>query len=246
MPLDEADLAKIGELMDARQKKQAEESEKATTKLVEGVVGKAIKALGLDDKLSALKTETEKKLEGLKPADPDPKPKDDPKEGERFEDSKAFKKLMADQDDLKKKLEAQTKLREEAEAQRQKDLLSNTVRDSLIAAGADASFVPVAMNHLVATGLIKLNDKGEAVFTVAEKWGNEDVPAAEGAKKWLNTSEGKRFMPPTGKQGTGDDIKRGGTGAGSGSAPRKQDGSLDWGALRQDMSLKPLENLSDD
>lgn len=241
MALDEADVKRITEMLAEERKAAAAE----TAKLLEAQLAKLTKGLQTETtkQLESLKTETDKKLEGIKPADP---PKDPPKDSPGdIENSPALKKLQAEQEKLLKQLEAQTKRAEEAETKRRQDLLSNTVRDALIAQGADAKRVAIAMSHLTSSGAIKLNDKGEPVFTFAEKWGPEEVAAAEGAKKWLATDEGKFFLPPSGKQGTGDGVHREGSRQQGGSAPRTKDGALDWGQLAGRINLAPLEGASD-
>lgn len=237
MPLDEKDLEQIGKLWDERDKKRSEEF----AKTLEGSVSKMLKAHAEASakQLETFKTETDKKLEGIK-ADP---PKDPPKDPPG-DDSPALRKLQAEQEKLQKALEAQTKRAEEAETKRRADLLQNSVRDALIAQGADPKRLAIAMSHLTSSGVVKLNDKGEPVFTFAEKWGPEDVAAAEGAKKWLATDEGKFFLPPTGKQGTGDGVQRNGPQQG-GSAPRTQSGEVDWSKLASRVNLAPLEGASD-
>lgn len=243
MPLDEADIKKITELTTGIVTEALKANGAETAKVIDASIGKAIKGLEIDKKLEGLKTETDKKLEGIKPADP---PKDPPKDSPGdIENSPALKKLQAEQEKLLKQLEAQTKRAEEAETKRRQDLLQSTVRDALIAQGADPKRVAIAMSHLSSSGAIKLNDKGEPVFTFAEKWGPEDVAAVDGAKKWLATDEGKFFLPPSGKQGTGDGVHREGSRQQGGSAPRTKDGALDWGQLAGRINLAPLEGASD-
>jgi hypothetical protein len=113
-----------------------------------------------------------------------------------------------------------------------RQLLHNSVRDALIANGADPAMTTVALNHLTASGIIKLNDNDEPVFTVEGKWGPEDFPAAEGAKRYLATEEGTCFLPPSRQQATSP--QRGGPPQG-GPAPRNQSGELDWNALADGM-----------
>jgi len=242
MALDEADVKRITEMLAEERKAAAAE----TAKLLEAQLAKLTKGLQTETtkQLEALKTETAAKLEGLKVEPPKGDPKADPKTGD-IENSPALKKLQAEQEKLLKQLEAQTKRAEEAETKRRQDLLSNTVRDALIAQGADAKRVAIAMSHLTSSGAIKLNDKGEPVFTFAEKWGPEEVAAAEGAKKWLATDEGKFFLPPSGKQGTGDGVHREGSRQQGGSAPRTKDGAVDWNQVAGRINLAALEGVSD-
>lgn len=241
MPLDDKDLEQIAKLIAAAQTKAAEEADKR----LEATIGKAIKAAGVETtkQLEALKAETEKRFGEIpKPADP-PDPKAGDKPGD-IENSPAFKKLQAEVEASKKQAAEQAKRAEQAEAKRSAELLTNATRDALIASGADPKRVHLALPVLQASGRIKLDDKGAPVMVFQRNGYEEALPVGDGAKEWLGTDDGKVFVPPSGKQGTGDGVQRGGASQ-SGSAPRNKDGSLDWSQLAGRINLAPLEGASD-
>lgn len=202
MPLDEADIKKITELTTGIVTEALKASGTETAKLIDASIGKAIKGLDIDKKLEGLKTETDKKLEGIK-VDP---PKDPPKDPPGGDDSPALRKLQAEQEKLQKALEAQTKRAEEAETKRRADLLQNSVRDALIAQGADPKRVALALPVLKERGTVRLDDKGAPVFTFQRNGYEESLDVTAGAKEWLSTDDGKIYMPPVGTQGTGGGL----------------------------------------
>lgn len=199
MPLDEKDLEQIGKLWDERDKKRSEEF----AKTLEGSVSKMLKAHAEASakQLETFKTETDKKLEGIKVDPPKDPPKDPP-----GDDSPALRKLQAEQEKLQKALEAQTKRAEEAETKRRADLLQNSVRDALIAQGADPKRVALALPVLKERGTVRLDDKGAPVFTFQRNGYEESLDVTAGAKEWLSTDDGKIYMPPVGTQGTGGGL----------------------------------------
>lgn len=216
MALDADDLKKIGDLIAA--------SNAETKKAFESTVATAIKSQGaeLDKKLDGIKADVDKKLAD-KPADPPP---GDKKPGDKSVDPTEhpeFKKLQA-------KVREQEEAAARAEIDRKANLLRSSVQDALVAGGADPKRAKFAVDTLIGSGAVKLDDKGQPVFGMKRSWGDEAVPVVDGAKEWLATSEGQFFVPPVGAQGTGD---KGGTPAGNrpAEAPRTKEGGLDWGAL---------------
>lgn len=244
MPLDAEDEKKVGEIF--LKIMGSDEYTKSFAKTIESVVGRAVKGAvaETDKRLEALKSETDKKLEGLKSPEPlEKKPggDNDPK----IEDAPAFKRVQAEFEEMKKKAKVQEERAEAAEAKRKQDLLANNARDALIANGADPARVAIAMSHLKATGRVALSDKDEPIFMFEEKWGPENVPVAEGAKRWLASEEGKFFLPPSNRQGTGDNVQRGNGAPPTTNAPRTATGEVDWAQLGSRMSLGVLEKASD-
>lgn len=210
-----------------------------TGKMLGKHVGTAITGLKLDDKLGALEA---KLTEATKPKDPpkvDPEP---PKAGDpktpSVEDDPAYKRSLAKLAELEKQAEKLKQQAEASEAARKAELLKTSVRDALVAAGIDPARVGIALTHLQATGAIKVDDKGDPVWTVKTKFGDETRSPAEGAKEWLATDEGKFFVPPSQKQGTGDGVNR------DSPAPRK-DGKLDWAQLPSRVNLGILDSLGE-
>lgn len=241
MALDEQDKKDIAAMIAAAF--TGEDFKKGLGKAIEGEVGKAVKAIdltkGLDEKLEA-------KLEGLKaelkPKDPpDDKKPDDKKAGAAsasVTDDPEFKKLQSKLAEMEASTKASAKRAEDAEAARKSELLATAVRDALAAGGADPKRLAIALSHLQAKGVVKLDDKGAPGFTFKREWGDEFVAAEAGAKEWLATEEGKFFVPATNKQGTGDGVSRD-------TPAARKDGKVDWNALGSRLNLSVLESLSD-
>lgn len=239
MPLDDADIEKISGLIGAALKTHGEEQGKATTALVTKATKAAIDGLKLDDRFKAY----DEKLAAV-PKPPEGGAGDGAGKGTGGEPGKgdsetaiALRKLQAELDNERKAREAQTRKAAEAEAARQQELLQNKVRDALVANGANPKLVSVALNDLLARKMVRLNDKGEPVFTFRRSYGaDEDVAVGDGAKEWLGTDEGKFFVPATEKKGTGDRVERGTAGA-------RKDGKVDWGSLAGRVNLGALDSL---
>lgn len=205
MPLDENDLKKVGELIAGALKTHGEESAKAT----EALVGKVVTAkLGdVTKTIETLKTDTEKRFEGL------PKPQDPPKDdkggkggagGSSIQDDPAFKKLQADLEAERKRADEQARKAKEQEEARQAQHLRQSLLDALTAQGVDPKRVKDAADLLIARQVVKLNDKGEPIWPLKRNWGEEPVAVKDAAKEWLATDDGKHWLPPVGTQGTGD------------------------------------------
>lgn len=219
MPLDDADKKFISELISTSLNAANEE----TAKLINGTVTTAIKGLDLDKKLDSVKTDLDKKLEASPPKPDDKGKKPDDKGGQAIDDHPEFKKLQA-------KVREQEEAAARAEADRRANLLRNSVQESLVAGGADPKRTALAIEGIIARGLVRLDDKGQPKFVAQRSWGEELVDPSAGAKEWLSTDDGKLLVPPVGTQGTGD---RGGQLANTqpSTAPRTKDGAVDWSAL---------------
>lgn len=196
MALDDADMAKITEHFAALLKKHGEDA----AKTFDAQIAKAVKGVDVDKKMEAKLEALKAELAAAKADAEEEKPAAKQEAGE----SPELKRLRAEMADLARKAEAQARRAEELEASRKSEALTNGVRDALLASGADPKRVSVALSHLRATQAVKLDEKGNPVFVVTREWGEDPMPAAKGAAEWLQTEEGKFFLPPTGAQGTGD------------------------------------------
>lgn len=116
-----------------------------------------------------------------------------------------LEELEAQLAEMRKLIEAQTKRAAEADMQRQKESLRNGVREALIAQGADPRRVHLALPVLQSSGRVKLDGNGEPVFVFPERSGSPEMSAAEGAKRWLSTEDGKFFLPGASGQEIGGD-----------------------------------------
>lgn len=205
MALSEEDKKEIATLIAA----QMVESMKATENKTTEIVKTALAGLKIDEKIEAVKAaQQQKPVETTQQPDPSGKAADP-----------EIAKLKAQLDDLNRKAAESSRRAEESEAARRNEALVNAVRDALASAGADSKRLGVAINHLRATGLVALNDKGEPCFKEKKSWGDEMVSVSDGAKNWLNTEEGKIFVPPVNTQGTGPSSGTKAQGGGGGGAP---------------------------
>lgn len=212
MALTDEDKAEIAKMIGTSL--TGEEAAKAIGKQLEGHLPRALEGLKLDAKIA----------EAVKAAIPEPKPEPDPKPGDTpkpgdnapsFAETPEYKRMKAEMDEYRKQMERARADVEKAEAARKATALQSGVRDALLTAGADAKRIPVAMNHLAASGAIKLDDKGAPCFVVRDTYGEQLVPAGDHAAKWLGTDEGKMFVAPSPANGTGD--KTGGSGGSGGN-----------------------------
>lgn len=192
MALDDADRAEIKKLL--TEQLTTPEIAGAFAKTIDGAIGKAISGLDIGAKIKEEFEKNKTPADQTPDADP-PKGKDG--KTPSVEESPAFRKLQ----DAFFKAEA---ARKAEEAKRKSQALENAVREGLIAGGADPRRVEAAIALLERRGVLKLDDKDTAGFTFRRDYGaDEFVPAPAGAKEWLQTEEGKFFLPPTETKGTG-------------------------------------------
>lgn len=235
MPLSKEDLAEVTTLFSGLLKTHSEEQNKAVEaligKAVPGVVAKSLEGLKLDDKFKAID-------EKIKPPETDKDKGTDKKSKADDDDSPAVKRLAAELAEEKKKREATEAKAREQEVAQKAEHLRQRLTDALVTGGADPKRVRIAVNDILAQGKVKYDDQGAIVWLTKETWGEDSVPVADAAKKWLGTDDGKFFVPPTGHNGTGE---RGGQpAAGSTSAPRTKEGGLDWSAVASKARLAPV------
>lgn len=210
MPLDDADLAKIAEMLKA----ERAETEKLIGTAVTVKLGEFGKTLDIDNKIKAVEAKIPPKVEPV--ADPDPdKGKGKAKEDD-IENSPAFKRLKAEIEGERKKAEEARKAAEDAEKARAEQALNTQIREALTAAGADAKRLHIAEAFIRTNGLVEVDDKGRPCFKLNGKFGPELRPISDGgAKDFLLTEDGKTFVPATGNSGTGTKTGNAGNKAGS-------------------------------
>ena len=116
---------------------------------------------------------------------------------------------------LQQRLDAMDKqLREQIERnQKYERDQRNTVQNGVLAKALEAGNVggvrlKAAMHYLRAEGLVRESDAGELIFVDTNK---DEVDLGKGIVKWLNTPDGKEFVPASGAKGAGSGSGRGGT-----------------------------------
>lgn len=229
MALDEADIKRINELM-AEAVKAAMAPDalgKILGPAVESHVKAATKGAVTEDALKAALAEFAKTV---KPADDEKK--DDGKGKAKDGESEALAAMRKQMDELKASTEAANRARIDAERKAVADANRAKLKDALVAAGIDARAMHIVVPAIEASGQVTFD--GDVVgWKGKDTYGAEKVlDYVEGAKAWASTDDGKRFLPASGAQGTGDGAsKNNGSGHAGASAIRNADGSLNLAAL---------------
>lgn len=198
MPLDAADLEAIGALIAKNNEKIAAD----TVKVVDGKLTAFGKSIDVDGKLKAV----EEKIAAAKPKEPEEGTEGTPTKGKadtKIEETPAFQKLKAEVAASNKLAEDNRRKAEESEAKRVAEAADAATKSALLAAGADPKRVHIAMSHIKTSGATRLVD-GAPNFVTKSQWGEELAPVADGARAYLDSDDGKMFLPPTGSSGTGD------------------------------------------
>lgn len=159
-----------------------------------GTFSEALKPINLE--LGKLKEAQAKPPE--KPAE---KPPEKPEGGTAKPDksNEALQALERQMESLKQQLVERD--RQAAIARR-----DDAVRGALLKSGADATGVDFVLAHLERSGAYVERD-GSFSMKGRDKYGNEiEQSLEEGAKAFLGTDVGKRFLPPTNAQGTGGSV----------------------------------------
>lgn len=229
MALDDADKKFISELIANSLKTHGEELGKkfvtvdAAGKMVEQGLAKGIDGLKLDEKLA-------KALEGVKP---EGKGDDKAKAGKGEGDPALQKKLEA----LEAQLREQTAAKEAADRQAAEQRLDSAIGQALAAAGIPADRHKHVLPYLRGLKLddgkpiISTDANGGPVWTAQRKGYTDALGLDAGIKEWVNTDDGKIYVPPVGAQGTGDG-NGGRTGPRDTNVPRDANGKIDVSALR--------------
>lgn len=227
MALDEADIKRINELVSESLK--AAMSPDVLGKILGPAVEAHVKAATKDIVTpDALKAQMEELAKTLKPAET----KDDGKGKAKGDESEALAAMRKQMDELKAATEAANRARIDAERKAVADANRAKLKDALVAAGIDPKAMHIVVPAIEASGQVTFD--GDAVgWRGKDTYGAEKVlDYVEGAKAWASTDDGKRFLPASGAQGTGDGAsKNNGSGHAGASAIRNADGSLNLAAL---------------
>jgi len=224
MPLDDADKKAIGEMISAALQSDA------TSTLVAGQVGEALKGLKLDEKV------TKAVADAVAAASNSAEEEGDDKDKKKSKADSALERRLAK---VQEDLDNERTAREQAEAARKTDALHNAARAELAKAGVPAERIPHAMAYLQVQGLLDFAEGDAPGFKGKDRYGSETVlPMSEGVSAWAKTDDGKAYLPPSGAQGDGQGNGGAGSGRRDASAPRNEDGSLNTGALANRLAAK--------
>lgn len=232
MPLDEDDKKVVQDLIKAAF--TGEDFTKAVSGTVEATVGKAIKGLKLDEQIGAALT---KALEAHKPKEQEP---ESPKEGGAGKPDPAALRLQSELEQVKKQLKDEADARKAAEEARKTERLHTAVRDALAKAGVPADRMKHALALLQAEGRLAYGEGDVPGLKFVRPWGEEILPAEKAAAEWVQSDDGKVYLPAKGTQGTGEGAHERPT-----AAPRTKDGATDWNALKSRIAPAALQDALD-
>lgn len=238
MALDEAALKQVNEAITAAlaAAMKPEALGAALAPAVKAHVEAATKGLVTED---SLKTALAEVVKAAKPADED-KPNKGGKAGDKGDESEALASMRKQMDELKATTEAANRARIDAERKAVADGNRAKLKDALTAAGVDPKAMHIVLPAIEASGQVTFD--GDVVgWKGKDTYGADKVlDYTEGAKAWAATDDGKRFLPASGAQGTGDGAaSRTGNQAGP-SAIRNADGTLNLNALRGKVAASPV------
>lgn len=190
-------------------------------KLITGQVTGALKSLKLDEQIGQA---IGKALDERTPKEEPPPKEGDPGKGGDEKTAKLERQLEA----LNQRLASEQEARKAAEEARKAERLETSVRDALIKQGVPADRVRHAIALLKVEGRLGFTEDDRPALKIKGEYGSEEfVAAEEAAAAWVQTDDGKLYLPPRGSQGTGD-----GAGSRPSKLPRAKDGTADWSALR--------------
>jgi hypothetical protein len=195
MPLDDADKTAI--------EKMIADSLKGDTlaQSIGGAVKAAVSGLKLED---AVKTQVADAVKAAQPG-PDKGKGDDKGKGAGKGDDKVDERIAA----MEKRIAEERAAREKAEAAQKADALHGAAQAALVAAGVPGERVKHAMAYLLQEGLLEADENGAPSMKGADGYGIEGLqPLKEAIPKWLETSDGKAYLPPRNVQGTGEGSQR--------------------------------------
>lgn len=212
MPLDEADLKKIADLIKAAVDPAiAKISEDVPKVVAEQLKPVSAKLTDAETIAKAAKEAAEKA--GKTPADD---------AGKRKPDDKATDPATAKLQEQLETLQANLKAAEEekkANAEKEKaNALLAAARDALGLAGVPPERMKVALAALKDEGILAY-DGETAGFKYQRKGYSEVVAGKAGAEEWLKTDAGKLFLPPSDATGTGQRGGRAPNAGGGGAQP---------------------------
>ena len=146
-----------------------------------------------------------KVLEGLKPKEqPEPAKggKDKGEAAPKLEDTPEWKAMKAEQDALKKKLEASEKREAEVRTRARSTGLRSKVSEVLTKAGVPADRLAVAASHLLHEGLVGYagDDSDDIQYRIAD---GEPTTLEKGVAAFIKSETGRIFLPPQNPGGSG-------------------------------------------
>lgn len=157
----------------------------------------------LESKLSTIGDDLLKKLSEKKDDDADPSKSKDPPDGDS-ELSRQLARMKTEREgDLKRIQRLEEGIKQKDTALEERTFRSELL-EALNAAGVKKELLPAALALHRSSGQFKIKE-GIVVGTIKLSGGVEDeVPAVKAIKAWIDTDEGKQFLPAVDTGGTGD------------------------------------------
>ncbi len=133
----------------------------------------------------------------------------------------AIKRQSAKIDALMKQMQLQS----EAAAKEKSELLQKQERSDMISALTAAGSMNAngAYALMKDQGRVRRNAAGDLVVVLAKDFGDDEIAYTAGIKEWLNTDEGKHYLPPRGGGDGSGTVIRGGAPRGSGAQMSKEE-----------------------
>jgi hypothetical protein len=189
--------AKVNELINKALSPRFRDFETKQTKLLEGLTTK------LTETFTSSLSSLDEKLKDLKPEPPAGGKKDPPAD---ITQTAEFKKLQRQLEEQGQKLQAaETERNKERDAKRASDF-NRSVEAELTKLGVQDP--EGARILLQARGRVKFRAEDDDTIVYAPDKDSEDDLNA-GLTGWTKSAEGKRFMPPSGANGSGDRLNGG-------------------------------------
>ncbi len=117
-----------------------------------------------------------------------------------------MKKMQAEMKKIENNLAERTRQLQEQESQARDQAARGALRDALAEAGVPADRLKQAVGFVYdAEKRVSYDENGELGFSVQESWGVDRLSVSEGAAKFLESDEGKMYLPPRDAGGSGNE-----------------------------------------
>lgn len=124
--------------------------------------------------------------------------------GGAAEETPEMKKLKSEMATLQQRLQQADQERQQERDKALRTEERNELTSELRKVGIPEARIKGAVAYLLhEAGVIKRDESGGIIWPVKRDWGPENVPLAQGVAAWLETDEGKAYLPPKQAAGSG-------------------------------------------
>ncbi len=134
-----------------------------------------------------------------------------------------LKKLEQENKKLLASLDSEKKARDEEATKSRRTSERDALRKALVAGGVMEQYLDDLVEARYAQGLVRTDEDGNIVW---KKGKDEEVPLSEGIADYLKSPQGKAYLPPTGKRGSGNTPGNGKASGGGSKGPEVSDQDL--------------------